>query len=107
MAVAGYVWVFDLGELFTGQCSKITQQSQVVVLEHQDRKLGILVSALHGVHHFSPDSLIPAPTMAGGDDMLVNELIKANHGALLVQCINPQGLLNTLQRKPQEASAAL
>lgn len=105
--VTGYVWVFDLGELFTGQRSKITQQSQVVVLEHQDRKLGILVSALHGVHHFSPDSLIPAPTMAGGDDMLVNELIKANHGALLVQCINPQGLLNTLQRKPQEASAAL
>lgn len=38
--------------------------------------------------------------------MLVSELIKANQGALLVQCINPHSLLNTLQRKPGEVAVA-
>lgn len=98
--VTGYVWVFDLGALLTGQPSRITEQSQVVVLEHGERKLGVLVSALHGVHHFAAESIIPAPSMAGGTDTLVHELIKANQGQLLVQCIHPQGLLNQVQRKP-------
>ena len=104
--VTGYVWVFDLGELLTGQRTRLTEQSQVVVLEHGARKLGVLVSALHGVHHFEHASIIPAPSMTGGGDMLVSELIKANQGALLVQCINPHSLLNTLQRKPGEVAIA-
>ncbi|MGN1057096.1 MAG: chemotaxis protein CheW [Comamonas sp.] len=98
--VTGYVWVFDLGELFTGQRTQCTEQSQVVILEHGTRKLGILVSALHGVHQFRPDSIIASPSMAGGADILVNELIKANEGSFLIQCISPEGLLHTLQRKP-------
>lgn len=99
--VTGYVWVFDLAALLTGQHSRITEHSQVVVLEHGARKLGVLVDALHGVHHFAKESIIPAPCMAGGDESLVSDLIKANHGALLVQCLSPQGLLQALQRKPQ------
>ena len=101
--VTGYVWVFDLAELMTGQRTHITEQSQVVVLEHGARKLGVLVGALHGVHHFANESIIAAPSMAGGTELLVHELIKANQGALLVQCINPQGLLYALQRKPEVA----
>ncbi len=104
--VTGYVWVFDLAELLTGQRSRITAQSQVVVLEHGERKLGALVDALHGVHHFAQESIIAAPRMAGGTELLVNELIQANQGALLVQCISPQGLLNALQRKPQDTHQA-
>ena len=104
--VTGYVWVFDLTEILTGQRSRCTEQSQVIVLEHGDRKLGVLVGALHGVHHFNQESIIPAPSLAGGSDLLVQELIKANQGELLVQCINPQGLLNTLQRKPTESMSA-
>ena len=104
--VTGYVWVFDLTEILTGQRSRLTEQSQVIVLEHGERKLGVLVGALHGVHHFSQESIIPAPSLAGSTDLLVQELIKANQGELLVQCINPQGLLNALQRKPLEATPA-
>lgn len=98
--VTGYVWVFDLAELLTGQRTRISEQSQVVILEHGQRKLGVLVGALHGVHHFAQENIIPAPSMAGGANLLVSELIKANQGTLLVQCINPQGLLYTLQHKP-------
>lgn len=43
--------------------------------------------------------------MAGGAELLVHELIQANQGALLIQCLNPQGLLHALQspRKSGEA----
>lgn len=102
--LTGYVWVFDLAELLTGQRTHMTEQSQVIVLEHGDRKLGVLVGALHGVHHFANESIIPSPSMAGGAQLLVNELIKANQGALLVQCINPQGLVHALQHKPNETT---
>jgi chemotaxis signal transduction protein len=103
--VTGYVWVFDLAALLTGQSARINEQSQVVVIEHGQRKLGLLVGALHGVHHFAQESIIPAPSMAGGAELLVGELIKANQGTLLVQCINPQGLLYALQHQPASAPA--
>ena len=103
--VTGYVWVFDLAELLTGKPTRISDQSQVVILEHDDRKLGVLVDALHGVHHFTHENIIVSPRMAGGALSLVNELIKANQGALLVQCLDPQGLLNALQRHPAQATA--
>lgn len=103
--VTGFVWVFDLGELLTGQRSRLTEKHQVVVVEHGERKFGLLVSALHGVHHFARESVRPAPSMAGGAELLVHELIQANQGALLIQCLNPQGLLHALQspRKSGEA----
>lgn len=102
--VMGYVWVFDLAELLTGTRTRITAHSQVVVLEHGARKLGILVDALHGVHAFAPHSIIAAPSMAGGEEQLVSELIQANQGRLLVQCINPAGLLKALQQRQPAVS---
>lgn len=101
--VTGYVWVFDLAQLLTGQRTRITAQCQVVVIAHGARKLGLLVDALHGVHHFSQASIIAAPSMAANGDLLVAELIKANQGALLVQCLTPPGLLKALQQRPATA----
>jgi len=103
--VTGYVWVFDLAQLLTGKPTRMTDQSQVVVLEHDDRKLGVLVDALHGVNHFTHDNIIASPRMAGGAQSLVNELIKANQGSLLVQCLDPQGLLNALHYNPSQATS--
>ena len=103
--VTGYVWVFDLARMVNGKNTPITEQSQVVVIEHAERKLGLLVSALHGVHHFTQESIIEAPAMAGGGELLVNELIKVNGGEFLVQCLNPQGLLQFLQRRPTETAS--
>ena len=105
--VTGYVWVFDLAELLTGQPTSVTEQSQVVILEHGARKLGVLVSALHGVHHFPNESIIPSPNMPLGANLLVHELIKANQGTLLVQCIHPAGLLQALQRRPEAAPSEM
>lgn len=112
-AVTGYVWVFDLGHLLRGSPSPITQHSQVVVLEHDGRRIGLLVSELHGVTTVAPDKVMPAPLLHGTQGALVSELIKANGGRLLIQCIDPARLMHSLQSNAQRqradvgASAAL
>ena len=104
-AVTGYVWVFDLGHLLRGQPSPITPNSQVVVMQQGGRRIGLLVSELHGVTTFAPDKVIPAPALHAPQGHLVQELIKANAGKLLVQCLHPEALMERLQQRA--AAAAL
>ncbi|WP_326999404.1 chemotaxis protein CheW [Comamonas testosteroni] len=96
-AVAGYVWVFDLGALLFGKPVTRTTQSQVIVLEHQGLKLGVLVSDLEGVVRFENRQLRLAPAMAGAADQLVDRLIRANEGDLLIQCLNVAALVRMLK----------
>ena len=98
-AVTSYVWVFDIGHLLRGTPSAITSRSQVVVLEHAGRRIGLLVSELHGVATVAPDKVMPAPVIHGANGMLVSELIKANAGRLLIQCRDPTGLMQLLQER--------
>ncbi|MCO8247627.1 chemotaxis protein CheW [Comamonas thiooxydans] len=103
--VAGYVWVFDLGELLFGKPVTRTAQSQVIVLEHRGLKLGVLVSDLEGVARFESGQLRLAPAMAGAADQLVDRLIRANDGDLLIQCLNVAALVRML-KAPQPAEQA-
>ncbi|WP_291598118.1 chemotaxis protein CheW [Comamonas sp.] len=95
--VAGYVWVFDLGAMLFGEPATRTAQSQVIVLEHQGLKLGVLVSDLEGVVRFESGQLRLAPALAGAADQLVDRLIRANDGDLLIQCLNVAALVRTLK----------
>lgn len=104
--LTSYVWVFDLHEVLTGKRSRITAQSQVLVLQLGTRKLGVLVCDLHGVHAFAQDSIIPMPSLRDTEPLLIQTLIKANHGALLLQCIDPQSLLQILQTPSAPRTAA-
>lgn len=105
-AVIGYVWVFDLGALLHGQPTTVTAQSQVIVLQHAGCKLGLLVSDLQGVARFGKAQIIPAPAMAPSQRPLLDALIKANEGSLLIQCLSPSGLLQMLQGQAQTAQLA-
>ncbi|MEX8194078.1 chemotaxis protein CheW [Comamonas guangdongensis] len=103
--VAGYVWVFDLGGLLYGQPVARTQQSQVLVLQHAGLKLGVLVSDLQGVARFAPQQLLPAPALAHAAGQLVDRLIKANGGDLLIQCLDVAALVQRLQAPAAESVA--
>lgn len=107
-ALTGYVWVFDLHALLHGEPTRVTAQSQVIVLEHAGRRLGLLVSDLQGVARFAAEQIIPAPAMAPVSHHLVDALIQANGGSLLIQCLSASGLLQALQGKvaPQEQAAS-
>lgn len=97
-AVSSYVWVFDLGQLLRGKPSEITGQSQVIVLHHGDASIGLLVSELHEVTTFAQARITPAPILSGRAKRIVSELIHANAGRLLVQCLDPQALMAVLRQ---------
>ncbi len=104
-AVSSYVWVFDLGQLLRGKASEITEHSQVIVLRHGDTSIGLLISELHEVTTFSETRITPAPALSGRAGPLISQLIHANAGRLLVQCIDPQALVAVL-RQPATGLAA-
>lgn len=102
--ITGYIWVFDLGHLLRGTPSQATPHSQVIVLEHDDRRIGLLVNELHGVTTFASHRIMQAPAMAGHNGQLIDRLIKANQGEVLVQCLDVEKIMALLRRPAGAAS---
>jgi chemotaxis signal transduction protein len=101
LAVAGegtgdFVWVFDLGAFLTGETTIIDSNSQVVVVRNEERSIGLLVSELHGVAKFDAAQIIRTPLANGDGGMLVDRMIKANEGRVLIQVIDLDYLLKIL-----------
>jgi hypothetical protein len=103
-AVSSFVWVFDLGQLLRGKPSEITPHSQVIVLRHGGTCIGLLVSELHEVTTFARARITPAPMLSGRANCMILELIHANAGRLLVQCIDPQALMAVLRQPAKDLS---
>ena len=98
--VTGYAWVFDLGHVLRGTPSVTTAQSQVIVIDHAGRRIGLLVSDLLGVQHFAARRFAHAPRMQGGAAAIVGEIIQAQQAdgtGLLVQCLDVSALMQLLQ----------
>ena len=91
-----YVWVFDLGAFLSGAMTAIDTSSQVVVVRHGARSIGLLVSELHGVARFDPSHIIDMPLASHGAGMLVKQVIKANQGRLLIQVVDLDYLFGML-----------
>jgi len=114
-SVTGYVWVFDLGQLLRGAPSEITPDSQVIVLEHAGRRVGLLVNELHGVTAFARSRIFDAPNALGNQAQLVTALIQADPAPgeppLLVQCLDAGRLLQALRSSTlsavQDAQASI
>ena len=106
---ASFIWVFDLGYLLSGQMTPIDTSSQVVVVQHGARTIGLLVSELHGVAKFDPDGIIDTPLTSSAGGMLVPQLIRANQGSLLLQVVDVDylfGMLSEPARPVAEAEQA-
>jgi chemotaxis signal transduction protein len=93
---ASYVWVFDLGYFLSGKMTAIDTSSQVVVVRHGGRTIGLLVSELHGVARFDPAQIIDTPLAGSAGGVLVKQVIKANQGKLLIQVISLDYLFEKL-----------
>jgi chemotaxis signal transduction protein len=91
-----FVWVFDLGAFLSGEITAIDNSSQVVVVRNGARAIGLLVSELHGVAKFDPAHIVATPLAGSGDGMLVNQVIKANDGRLLIQVVDLDYLFGIL-----------
>ena len=51
-----------------------------------------MVDELHDVKEFGPDQILPSPFYSEGKYGLIQQLIKANRGALLIQGLGVQTL---------------
>jgi chemotaxis signal transduction protein len=92
----GVVWVFDLGMLLYGEASRITTESQVIVVQHGAQTLGLLVGELHGVARFGAGQIVPTPIAATGAAMFVKEVVSAGEDATLIQIVDVVPLLSSV-----------
>ena len=91
-----YAWVFDLGCMMRGSPSPIGSSSQVVILRHQEKDVGILVDELHGVPKFTTAQVKPTPFAAMSDKLLVKQVVQANQGRLLIQVLDVAQLMTCI-----------
>jgi chemotaxis signal transduction protein len=91
-----YAWVFDLGYLLNGVLTKSDSNSQVVVIEYEQHKVGLLVGALHSVAQFNENQINTTPLSNERNSTLIKQIIKANEGALLIQGIDISYLIKML-----------
>lgn len=111
--VSGYVWVFDLAALLQGRPGVVTEQSQVIVFQHEGLRAGLLVSALQGVHRVPSTALVSSPMREAASvesalsqyAALVRELVHADAGLPLIQCLDPAALMRRLQPASSAAVA--
>ena len=91
-----YAWVFDLGFLLSGKLTVVDSNSQVIVIEYLQHKIGLLVGSLHSVAQFNESQVTHTPLAVNRDGVLIKQIIKANSGKLLIQGIDIKYLLNML-----------
>ncbi|MCX7250987.1 MAG: chemotaxis protein CheW [Burkholderiales bacterium] len=96
-----FVWVFDLGRLLHGQASVVNNSSQVIIVRHAGQTLGLLIDELHGVPEFSERQIQPLPLgRAAEAGRLVERLIRADDGRVLIQLLEVEPLLRALLSRP-------
>ena len=102
-----FVWVFDLGALLSGTPSRRDSRSQVVVVRSGKRSVGLLVDQLHGVGRVDQQQVNDTPMgHLNGNGLLVQQIIQANEGKLLIQVIDVTTLFGLLMAPADSAPAA-
>ncbi|TXG01595.1 chemotaxis protein CheW [Massilia arenae] len=98
----GFVWVFDLARLVSGRAHAPRADGQVILVRHGATTVGLLVDDVHSVQRFDPAEST-AIGLAGDDVALAASLIKANGGALLIQELSAQRILERVCGAPVAA----
>jgi chemotaxis signal transduction protein len=98
----GFVWVFDLARLVSSRAPAPHADGQVILVRHGATTVGLLVDDVHSVQRFDP-AASTAVGLAGDETALAVNLIKANGGALLIQELSAQRILERVRGVPVAA----
>ena len=93
-AQSGPVWVFRLNGLLHKPAQTVAEVGAIMVLEYQGKRIGLLVDELHDVREFSSRHIMPSPFYSDGRYSLIQQLIKANRGTLLIQALGVASLFS-------------
>jgi len=85
-----FVWVFDLAAMVSGRAAAPRADGQVILLRHGFTTVGLLVDDVHSVQRFPEDASTP---IGLGDTGLSAGLIQANGGALLIQELSAERIV--------------
>lgn len=96
-AAKQFIWVFDLGYMVRGKSSELAHNSQVIVVQHEQQNIGLLVDELHGVPEFSAEFITDTPFGKDENGTLIPQVIKGNHGNLLIQVLDIDYIYRTLK----------
>ena len=91
------IWVFDLARLLGRASLPAADDNQVIVVEHGGQTIGLLVDALHEVPRFTQQQIVRMPLGSMRGTVLVTQVIKANHGTLLIPLLDVTRLFRLLQ----------
>lgn len=98
----GFVWVFDLARLVSGRLQAPRADGQVILVRHGATTVGLLVDDVHSVQRFDPAAA--SPIELGGDAAaLASTLLKANDGAVLIQELSAQRIVERVCAAPAAA----
>lgn len=98
----GFVWVFDLARLVSGRPHSPHADGQVILVRHGVTTVGLLVDDVHSVQRF--DQAAASPIGLGGDGAaLASNLLQANGGAVLIQELSAQRIVERVCGSPVAA----
>ena len=86
------MWASALARLVTIRPQAPRADGQVTLVRHGATTVGLLVDDVHSVQRFDP-AAFTAIGLAGDETALAASLIKANGGALLIQELSAQRIL--------------
>ena len=107
VAAQTFVWVFDPGIFLSGRRTAIAAGSQVVVIRHGARALGLLATTLHGVECVDPQQIVDMPIAGDGNRQLVRQLIQQPGSDSLIQIINAAYLFELLDESARQSPALM
>jgi chemotaxis signal transduction protein len=93
-----YVWVFDLNYLLNSVPSVKDSSSQVIVINYDSHRIGLLVSTLHSVAEFDLSQISSSAMLADNNGVLIKSIIQANQGDLLIQWLDIAYLIKMLSK---------
>lgn len=88
-------WVVDLAGLMAGRAPDPRGDGQVILVRHGGASIGLLVDDVHSVQRFDASALSPVRLGGEGAGMFAN-LIKANGGAMLIQELSVEAIVQGL-----------
>ena len=88
IALDRVAWVYDLGWLISGRATRLEDASEIVIVRHGGRSLGLLVDALHAVPEFADQQIVPYPLATQGQARLVTHLVKPTDGQPMIQLLD-------------------